>query len=153
MGIRERLLGHSIYRISHIRKVHKIPKGLWGRYGIQHRGELVHHARCIGPYLSDNMGCTWEVQLGLQSFKAAWRSMKGFRTSSTSLRWRINIFKGYCLGTALSAVETLVGRNSPLRPSDVQPLENHIVKYGRVLFKGTAWDDEVAGHVKSLENT
>ncbi|MFM7989065.1 MAG: hypothetical protein ACKPKO_58105, partial [Candidatus Fonsibacter sp.] len=68
------LLAHSRYRISHISLVHKIPKGLWGRSDTHNKGELVHHARYLGPQLSDNLGCEREVQLRFQSLEAAWHN-------------------------------------------------------------------------------
>ncbi|MFM7978283.1 MAG: hypothetical protein ACKPKO_03125, partial [Candidatus Fonsibacter sp.] len=69
---------------SNISKVHKNPKGLWDGMICKRRASW-QHARYLGPYLSDNLGCTREVQLRLQALKAAWHNMKGFWTSNTSL--------------------------------------------------------------------
>ena len=76
--------------------------------------------RYLGNYL-DVVGCTkYQVDHRCAAFMTAYYSMGGFwRDEGVPLRWRLSLFKGFCLSTLLAGMECETLTGSDLLRMDV----------------------------------
>eukprot|EP00959_Pyramimonas_sp_CCMP1952_P469155 9494450-Pyramimonas_sp.AAC.1 len=77
--------------------------------------------------------------------------MGQFWTSSTPLKWRKNLYKGYVLNAVLSGMEVLAHSHGPLRESDTSSIESFVARHARVVLRGVAWTDS-SGQTRSSSN-
>ena len=87
----------------------------------------------------------------LQATRAGWLQFGKYWQSRSPFRQRRSLFKGVVQGAALSGLETATGVKGPLTPGEVAPIDRLLVKFGRVLLRGTA-KTNAEGVVRAVPN-
>ena len=114
-------------------------------------GSTLEASRYLGTRLTRTGTFSYERAVRLQATRAGWLQFGKYWQSRSPFRQRRSLFKGVVQGAALSGLETATGVKGPLTPGEVAPIDRLLVKFGRVLLRGTV-KTNAAGGVRAVPN-
>ena len=114
-------------------------------------GSTLEASRYLGTRLTRTGTFSYERAVRLQATRAGWLQFGKYWQSRSPFRQRRSLFKGVVQGAALSGLETATGVKGPLTPGEVAPIDRLLVKFGRVLLRGTA-KMNAEGGVRAVPN-
>ena len=124
---------------------HRIERQLaLGLKGFQ--GSSIPAARYLGVRINVRLTATDEMNYRRAATVRAWSSMEHFWGSQADYALQKRAYKGHVLNAALSGAETLASSDGPLKEQHTTTVQAVLVRYGRVVLKGTA--EMQHGHVK-----
>ena len=114
-------------------------------------GSTLEASRYLGTRLTRTGTFSYERAVRMQATRAGWLQFGKYWQSRSPFRQRRSLFKGVVQGAALSGLETATGVKGPLTPGEVAPIDRLLVKFGRVLLRGTA-KTNAEGGVRAVPN-
>ena len=114
-------------------------------------GSTLEASRYLGTRLTRTGTFSYERAVRLHATRAGWLQFGKYWQSRSPFRQRRSLFKGVVQGAALSGLETATGVKGPLTPGEVSPIDRLLVKFGRVLLRGTA-KTNAEGGVRAVPN-